>query len=260
MLAGPMILASLMLLSAGPAWAQPGVSRERLEWQLRLLDQRRAKVVAQLEQLDAQQDPQRDGPLDADERGGHPAAGDEPEMGEQPERILMQLEAVDPELARRLRLWHEPGVELGHGPGPGDQGPPLRRILPRLMELRDLREHDPELFEASRRELRTGIDIMIAAREVRDARGKPQAETDAAVQRLRAAIAEAFDAKRDGARLEITRLEAQLEQTRRRVAEAESNREGTIDEHLAKALRRLGLEGPPGSGHDRPRGDGGRGG
>jgi hypothetical protein len=219
------LMITILIAAAFPVAAQPddGESRRvQLERELAEIDARRAEIVAEL-------GPERDRPAFPRRPRDH-AGGLQPE-DRRP--LLALLRSIDPDRAERMRtIFERPDDARG-----GEMG----RMLPRLRELRELRDSDPELFEAKRAEIRAGFEIASAGeRYLSVLRGRAgDAERNEAVSGLRAAVEAGFDARAGVARLMISRLETQLGQIRGRLADADSTREAKIREHVDRITARI---------------------
>ncbi len=145
------------------------------------------------------------------------------------EQLVAELEKNDPELAAFIR---EAMNRRGGGSLP---------VFGRLREMLELRDTDPEAFEARRAEVRAGLRVLRVSGALRDLIAADGAEED--IERitfeLRTAVAEGFDAKRAVLRLEIDRGEQRAAEMRQRLQNADTNRSSLIDEHLNRLLERI---------------------
>lgn len=165
----------------------------------------------------------------ADEPAG---ALDEPPLREhdpaaERERLITALDSVAPSLAQRLRMVS--------GDDRGKLDAALRMAGPRLRELIELHERDPQLAELKGVEMQTTLATWDAARELASiVRRDDAAERQISVARqtVRAAIGESLDARLAVRRLEADRLRARLEAFDAELARYESEREQQIERQL----------------------------
>lgn len=219
------LMTAIMITATLPLAAQPGHDdphRARLEQELADIDARRAEIVAELDES-----PSRP----AFPRRPREKSADLPPEDRRP--LLELLGSIDPARAERMRAIFEQRGDAGGGE--------FGRMLPRLRELRELRDSDPDLFEAKRAEIRAGFEIARAGeRYLRSAQGPAEdSERGEAMKQLRTAVEAGFDARAGVARLMISRLEAQLDKIRRRLAHATDNREAQIQEHMDRIIARI---------------------
>lgn len=133
----------------------------------------------------------------------------------------------------------------------------LRRLAPRLQRLVDLKDTDPERYEATKQEMVAGLKIARAARELsmtmRDKNATPESQAQAK-DALRSAIAAGFDARAAMTRYELRDAQARLEDLTSEVAKAESERDQRISEQFERMLRRIetGADGDGPDAFDRP--------
>ena len=170
-------------------------------------------------------------------RADEPAGGlagtlDEPPLREhdpaaERERLITALDSVAPSLAQRLRMVS--------GDDRGKLDAALRMAGPRLRELIELHERDPQLAELKGVEMQTTLATWDAARELASiVRRDDAAERQISVARqtVRAAIGESLDARLAVRRLEADRLRARLEAFDTELARYESEREQQIERQL----------------------------
>lgn len=158
-------------------------------------------------------------------RGGPPR-----DLGpEDRERMRKTLEEEFPRIHARL-------IALGPDAAP-DAERMFMRLLPRLRELHDLRERDPEMADIRRRELQATFDIAAASRALRDlwrAEVRDEAAISARRAELRQAFADAFDARSDSQALEIGRLNERVDSLEKELADRRANRDALIDDQLER--------------------------
>lgn len=111
----------------------------------------------------------------------------------------------------------------------------LERLAPRLQEIIELREHDPELADAKLAELRSGVGVIRAMTDLRSAlAANVDADTiDALEADLTGLVAEQFDQRIETRLLEIDRMERLIERMR---AQSDST---TKDEAVTQITARL---------------------
>lgn len=161
-----------------------------------------------------------------DGRAGSPSQGPGPEDRE---RLRKVLEREFPRIHARLNA-------LGPEAAPEAERM-FMRLMPRLRELQDLRERDPEMADIRRRELQATFEIVSVSRALRDLwRAEERDEQAIAARRaeLREAFAEAFDARSDSQALEIGRLTERVGSLEKELAERRANRDALIDDQLER--------------------------
>jgi hypothetical protein len=144
----------------------------------------------------------------------------------------------------------------------------LRGLEPRLRKLVELRDRDPEKYEIHLQEMRAGMQIAKAARSlgVTMAESESEEEIEAAKQKLRAAISEAFDARAAMALHELAAVQDKLNDLTEEIANAETQRQDRIEMQFEAILRKVkdggwakrernGERGPPDGGRPRRSGD-----
>lgn len=165
---------------------------------------------------------------------------------------LREAEATDPEAAERF----------------------LVRIAPRFRDILELSREAPELVEVRLEELRTGMEIVAAAREMRRLREQGSendqgAETDSdsiTVKRdeIRALLARQFDLRQTLERHRLTKMVKDINAATKKLDAQRADKESIIDGHLERVLNREFEPGPGDhrqrdgfgrSGPDGPRGD-----
>ncbi|MFG0326832.1 MAG: hypothetical protein ACF8SC_06150 [Phycisphaerales bacterium JB037] len=180
-------------------------------------------------------------------RGGSPTdrpsgRGPDPD----PEQAMRRLAAAWPELAGAIREEMARDPELARQIG--------QRLRPRLAELMELRETDPELARVRLAEFRAGFEMMLATRDLRAAHLVGEGDAIAtAREKLRGTLERTLEARLVAQRFEIRRLEAKLESLREELAEREAERADQIDELMVELDARAAAAEPPQRGRD-PRG------
>ena len=116
----------------------------------------------------------------------------------------------------------------------------LERIAPRFRDILDLRERAPELVEVRIDEIRTGMEIVAAARDLRRLRGEDagSAAIDAKTQEIRALLVRQFELRQTLERDRIGRQLAELESARARLDEQAERRDSVVDDHLERVMAR----------------------
>lgn len=127
---------------------------------------------------------------------------------------------------------------------PSEQGPMRDRLRTRIRELLELRDQDPELAEVRAEEFRTSIELHLAARELHAAYSTDEG-VEPALDRVRDAMADVFDAKVAAQRLEITRLGERIIDLQREVNERVENRESLIQEQAERLKKKARAYAPP---------------
>lgn len=236
-----LMLAIAACMSVGLTSGQPDDAdrREMLESRRELLAERIAQIDAELRgeapagsvRIFGQPDEGRFDRPPPDEDGGRGRrerrGGDfDPESRE---RVLRALAEKHPELADRVRR----SVEHGSG----RSGP----VFGRLQEMIELRDADPEAFEARRGEIEAGLDVLRLAGELKSAirDGTDEQQIAAVSANLREAVERGFDAKGAVLRLEIERQQSRLDEMQQRLAHAETNRSEIIAAHFDRLLKRV---------------------
>ena len=230
------------------------------------------KTDAALEQLDGGADPSevvrsirtpemrhrlraRDARRPADDQGGDASGAS---LGpEQLERVRAfiadELQGVDEPLSRVERLGPNAGQRL------------LRRLAPRVLDILDTREDDPELGGSMLTELRAGLEFVESMRRYRQALRagiEDGDELDAMEREIRDAARTRFDAQVLIKKHEINQLMARLSSLSGALDELITQRDERIDAQVDSATR-LPLRGrmnrpsraPDGSGEPDPSDD-----
>lgn len=224
--------------AAFSAVSQPGDDDRRV-----LLEERRAFLAARIAEIDAElsgkvppgtfavlgewREAREGRPVRAIREGmpeRKPALDDETR-----DRLLDELAQSDPELAQRIR-----DTVRTRG---GAHSP----VFGRLSELSELRLRDPQAFAVRRDEIRAGLDVLRhsdALRELLSA-SADASQIDAAMERLRAAVTAAFDAKGAVLRIEIEGTEQHVTNMKAKLAGAEANRSQIIEQHFDRLVERI---------------------
>lgn len=143
------------------------------------------------------------------------------------DRLIAALDDVAPRLAQRLRMVS--------GDDRGKLDAALRMAGPRLRELVELHDRDPQLAELKGVEMQTTLATWDAAREFaavvrRESSSEQQIER--ARDAVRTAIGESLDARLAVRRLEADRLRARLEAFDAELARYETERAQQIERQL----------------------------
>lgn len=171
------------------------------------------------------------------EPGGPPPNA--PLTPEERERALGFLEQHLPRVADKMR-------DLSKS-NPATLDRLLMRMRPKLLDLGNAMKYDHELFELKVRELQAAMQVMEAAKALREA--ATEADRPALRQSLRDAVAEHFDIQLKVSEREAAKLAERIESLRNEIADRKARRDAFIDRELEATLR-----GPrPGRGNDGPR-------
>lgn len=110
-----------------------------------------------------------------------------------------------------------------------------QRMVPHMKEASALRERDPAGYNLKAEEVRTGLGVILAIGDVREAKEK-QDEALVAQKRaaLREAVAKQIDARIATQRHEVEALDQRLANLRKNVDAQVQDREKTIDERVKK--------------------------
>lgn len=242
-----------------PAEGSARVPRARLERRL----QEARRVVERLEQAIER--------LDAGERPGEvlrdlePGGNVRPPRDDAPAGALRGERApapVTPEQLRELMAFsreHVPGLArrlaAARESDPGAAERVLTRLAPRLMELRRLRDQEPDLFEIRRRELLAGLALAEAQRKLAEhvRAGAPEEQVNAARADLRAALAEVFDARAAAEVRELHQLRERLAALEAAINARRADRDRALDAQVEEAERSIRAGTPPEARPRRPR-------
>lgn len=181
----------------------------------------------------------REGPRDGEAEGPGFRRGRAPvEMtDEQVKAMRGFIDANVPMLADRLARAEQIS--------PGASERLLRRMAPRLMQLRELQAEEPAFAEASLREFVAGLDVLEATRGYRMVRGgEDAAAAEGARARLEGALQAHFDARLAVQELEIARSEARLAAGREELSRLRERRAALIAEKVGEIERGEHLWGP----------------
>lgn len=177
-------------------------------------------------------------------RGGAPTdrpSGRGPDLD--PEQAMRRLAAVWPDLAGAIREEMARDPELARQIG--------QRLRPRLAEILELRESDPELARVRLAEFRAGFEMMLATRDLRGAHLRGDAGSiGAAREKLRGTLERTLESRLVAQRFEIRRLEAKLEALRGELATREAERADQIEELLIELDARAAAAEPPQRGRE----------
>ena len=251
------LLGSAVSVSAQDDKPSKAELRERLVDQLERTREREQWLEVQLKRFDSGELPEREA-FERDQPDKH-----EPFGGGQPRQFS------DEELLLVVKDLREQVGQPGEG-GPfrdilasegAERDRLLRRLAPRLGRLVELRERSPEQYKVHLNEMRAGMDIARAARNL----GMLMAESDAdesaiedAKSDLREAISAGFDAKAAMARQELAEVQERLDSLKQEIADAEAEREERIEKQFTAIIKKIKDGGWMKRGRDRrPReGDG----
>jgi ElaB/YqjD/DUF883 family membrane-anchored ribosome-binding protein len=167
-------------------------------------------------------------------RGGGPGAGLGAGPGGPPGSEF--LEHIDPRLHQHFERMRARNPERAEAL--------LQKAGPRLERLENLRETDPERFEARAQAMRSIHDAMQAAHAVVDAgtEGLPQSEIDALKAEFMAKVGIAVDAGIALREMELVNAEERLTNLREEVEHMQDSRDEVVQKHaeemLARAARR----------------------
>jgi len=114
----------------------------------------------------------------------------------------------------------------------------LARIAPRFRDLLTLEDEAPELVPVRVAELRTGMEIVNAARELRRIDPSETGAFDAKKDEIRALLTLQLDLRHQLEEHRLQKMAADLKEARERLAEQDEQRDAIIDEHLQRVLRR----------------------
>lgn len=147
-------------------------------------------------------------------------------------RIRALIDEHLPQMAERLRIAEQTDPE--------STARWVERIAPRFRDILELERDAPELVEVRVAELRTGMEIVTAARDLRRlSREEPGSDAfEAKKNEIRALLARQLDLRRtlEGHRLE--KMAADLAEAKARYDSETAQRETIIDGHLARVIER----------------------
>jgi len=110
----------------------------------------------------------------------------------------------------------------------------MNRLLPQVLQLMRLEQDDPKVFPHRVKEVRISMQIRTLARRVR-ARGA-QEHDEKQVGQLRKMLAKRFDLRQKIHRIEVQRLERRLAEAKKRLDQAETDKEPTVAQELEDML------------------------
>ncbi|MGV6813767.1 MAG: hypothetical protein ACWA5W_02015 [Phycisphaerales bacterium] len=116
----------------------------------------------------------------------------------------------------------------------------LARMGPQIREILMLEEHEPELADIKKREMRAGLVFVEASRLYRKAKNTPNAsdeEIQAAYERMREVAAERFDIQLEAKSYEISKLEARLNEFKSSVESAKDSRDAEVARMVEAAIK-----------------------
>ena len=116
----------------------------------------------------------------------------------------------------------------------------LARMGPQIREILMLEEHEPELADIKKREMRAGLVFVEASRLYRKAKNTPgvsDEEIQAAYERLKEIAAERFDIQLEAKSYEISKLEARLNEFKSSVDLAKDTRDAQVAHMVEAAIK-----------------------
>lgn len=185
--------------------------------------------------------PRRDGrPGPPGDRGpGRPGPRERGGPGAPPRAMWSRMDEPEREHMESFMEEHFPKlvVELGkaEADNPRQFERRMNRIAPRIREVMDVMERDPERGVLLIKERRLDFEAMHLAAAVRRGDGEP----DRVRRRVRDLSCEMFDLRQQRRHLEIRKIEARLDELKARVAEAEAMRDKLIEKETAERLERI---------------------
>ncbi|MBX3363959.1 MAG: hypothetical protein KF866_04270 [Phycisphaeraceae bacterium] len=184
--------------------------------------------------------------------------GERPEAGEPRERLAPgRPAALTPEERRQVlgmiardfpELYQR--LQAAETASPNEMDRLVMRVAPRVRELQELRERDPAMARIRLSEFRASLDFVFLSRDWREAFEQGDVGRQAELRRrVRANLAEMFDARSRAQQLELDRLKERMAQLERELEERRVNRDRLLDEQLERMEPN-----PParGRGQDRP--------
>ncbi|MDX2132510.1 MAG: hypothetical protein SFY69_10720 [Planctomycetota bacterium] len=191
-----------------------------------------------------------DGPGPGDDRprpregeGWGLAGPGQPLTPESRTRVLKFLGEVMPQFAKRLEQYREVDPEAA------DRF--LGRIAPRLQDAARLRNSDPTLFALRVDEVRAGVEVIEAIREVRRAQSAGE-DLKAPTARLRETMVAQNEARSKLMAHEITVLEKRIESMKGELRQRDTDAAERIDDVVRRVLEGRGGEEGPGRPGGRP--------
>lgn len=182
-------------------------------------------------------------PLDTEGAPSEPLSGDATRAG--PERpgerelsaedraaIRGLIERHIPQMAERLRIAEETDAEAASRF--------FDRVAPRFRDLLELEREAPELVEVRVDEIRTGMAIVGAARELRRLGNDSTESAEFAEKKaeIRGLLARQIELRDTLERHRLAKMAADLAEATRRLDDQVKRRDALIDEHLSRVLQR----------------------
>lgn len=175
---------------------------------------------------------------------------------EQREELMKFIREVRPEFGAKLDKWQN------------DEPKAFRAVIGRLMiqgidTFRE-RDHDKQLYELRKDDLRNSIYVVEKASEVIAMQASNKASTEneqfnKAKSELRDLMGKGYDSRVKVREYEAERLAKRLEETRARIQETKDVREQMLDKAVTQLLERKRVTPQPGDGPQKPPGEpGGR--
>jgi hypothetical protein len=177
------------------------------------------------------EDAQRGGFGERDRGGDRPGFSPrEPMSDEDLARVRAIIDEHVPQVADRLRVAEQDDPEAA--------GRFLARIAPRFRDLLTLEREAPELVPVRVEELRTGMEIVNAARELRRLGGADSDAYETKKTEIRGLLERQYDLRHRLEEHRLSKMEADLRSARAKLSEQAEDRDRVIDEHLERVLRR----------------------
>lgn len=187
--------------------------------------------------------PGREGPRDAMGElfgGGRP---DRPLSQEDRERIMSFMRENMPAMADRIQGLLEADREGGTRV--------LTRLAPRLREAAEMKRHDEKGFELRRDEIVSGMGVLDAMRDYRDAIHADPSAADTAGAKLREAVAAQFDARLRMQEHDLEMLDQRVKNFHSDLDRKRQDRDRMIDQ-MVDRIRRGAKDGRGPGGPDEP--------
>ena len=151
-------------------------------------------------------------------------------------RMMALLKEAAPEFAARVESLRAANPEAGERM--------LNRMAPRLRDALQVRAKDPELFELRVTEIKSGIEMLEAARAFRAAAdGTDATATATARAALDLAAERQFDARVATQEREMHSLEARVEEIRGQLARKKSERDAMVSEFVERMVDQMANQG-----------------
>lgn len=225
----PLAVLALAALLPVAALAQntsaPRTDRQQLIDRLAELEAAQTAARAELEALDADPQPQRDRQrpnVSRHDQRADPRANQRTEQG-------AILRDIDPQMRERFERFRRNNPERAQRF--------LDQHRPKLEEMRQLRENDPEAFERRAEAMRTLQRAGRLAAQV--ALAEDAGDTENALdarQQLRAEAEALFAARLELHRQSISKMQTRLDDARAKLATAEANRDDLIEQRTQQAI------------------------